>query len=92
MERIKKADAKYYTDLELALLSILGCTGNGTERQDILQGRYDQVQSMVNHILQTGNIPVPLVRVEAVTVYDNLKRLLTFDDADIKNLMEEILK
>lgn len=92
MERIKKDDAKYYTDLELALLSILGCTGNGNERKEILQGRYDQVQSMVNNILQTGNIPVPLARVEAVTVYENLKRLLTFNDEDIKNLMEEILK
>jgi hypothetical protein len=92
MKRITKNDSKYYTDLELALLSILGCTGNGTERQDILQGRYKNVQSMVNEMLQTGNIPVPLARVEAVTVYENLKRLLTFDDDDIKNLMEEILK
>lgn len=46
-----------YTDLELALMSMLGFTGNGADRQKLLGSRYDKVQGLINQILNTNTVP-----------------------------------
>lgn len=46
-----------YSDLELALMILLGCFGNGQERRDRLGSRYDAAQDIVDWILYYNKIP-----------------------------------
>lgn len=46
-----------YSDLECALMVIIGCYGNGQARRDALGSRYGAVQSIVEQILSTGKVP-----------------------------------
>lgn len=46
-----------YSDLELALMILLGCFGNGQERRDRLGARYDEAQGIVEWILRYDKIP-----------------------------------
>lgn len=46
-----------YSDLECALMVIIGCYGNGQARRDALGSRYGAVQSIVEQILNSGNVP-----------------------------------
>lgn len=45
-----------YSDLELALMVLLGYFGNGQDRKNRLGSRYDKVQSIVEQILR-GTVP-----------------------------------
>lgn len=45
-----------YSDLELALMVLLGYFGNGQDRKKRLGSRYDKVQSIVEQILR-GTVP-----------------------------------
>ena len=46
-----------YSDLEAALLVIIGAYGNGQARRNALGSRYDAVQGLVEQILNTGKVP-----------------------------------
>ncbi len=46
-----------YSDLECALMVIIGCYGNGQARRDALRSRYGAVQSIVEQILNSGKVP-----------------------------------
>lgn len=46
-----------YSDLELALMILLGCFGNGAERRDKLGSRYDAAQDIVDWILYYDKVP-----------------------------------
>lgn len=54
---MKYAAIDTYTDLELALMVLLGYFGNGAKRAQALGDRYHDVQSLVQRILNTGTIP-----------------------------------
>lgn len=45
-----------YTDLELALMVLLGYYGNGQDRKNKLGSRYSDVQAIVEQILR-GTVP-----------------------------------
>lgn len=45
-----------YSDLELALMALLGYLGNGEARKNKLGSRYNAVQGIVNQIL-AGTVP-----------------------------------
>lgn len=45
-----------YSDLELALMVLLGYFGNGQERKNRLGSRYDKAQAIVEQILR-GTVP-----------------------------------
>lgn len=46
-----------YSDLELALMILLGCYGNGSARKQALGDRYAAAQGLVQNILNTGSVP-----------------------------------
>lgn len=46
-----------YSDLECALMVIIGCYGNGQARRGALGSRYATVQSIVEQILNSGKVP-----------------------------------
>lgn len=46
-----------YTDLELALMILLGCYGNGSARRQALGSRYAAAQGLVDQMLRTGAVP-----------------------------------
>ena len=46
-----------YSDLELALMILLGCYGNGQDRRNTLGSRYDAAQGIVDWILYYDKIP-----------------------------------
>lgn len=45
-----------YSNLELALMVLLGCYGNGQARKEKLGSRYSDVQAIVEQILR-GTVP-----------------------------------
>lgn len=53
---MKITNIAQYTDLELALMVLLGYFGNGQTRKNNLGARYNTVQSMVEQILR-GTMP-----------------------------------
>ena len=46
-----------YSDLELALMILQGCYGNGAARRQALGARYNAAQGIVERILATGRVP-----------------------------------
>ena len=46
-----------YSDLELALMILQGCYGNGAARRQSLGARYNAAQGIVEQILATGRVP-----------------------------------
>lgn len=46
-----------YTDLELALMILLGCYGNGSARRQALGSRYPAAQGIVEDILAHDAVP-----------------------------------
>lgn len=57
MKIMKYGPIDSYTDLELALMVLLGYLGNGVKRRDNLGDRYATVQGIVQDILNTNRIP-----------------------------------
>lgn len=53
-----KGDLSDYTNLDLALMVLLDVFGSGYARKKALAGRYYSVQSLVNQITSSGEIPV----------------------------------
>ena len=64
-----------YTNLELALLGVLGYLGNGTKRKELLGERYTQVQPLINDICK-GIIPVPTDDMTKEEALEGLKKAL----------------
>lgn len=46
-----------YSDLDLALMILLGCYGNGDARRKALGARYPAAQGIVEEILNSDKIP-----------------------------------
>ena len=46
-----------YTDLECALMVMLGCYGNGQARREALGSRYNAVQAIVEVLVNTDRVP-----------------------------------
>lgn len=46
-----------YSDIEAALLVIIGAYGNGQARRNALGSRYGAVQGLVEQILNSGKVP-----------------------------------
>lgn len=68
-----------HTDLELALMVLLGYFGNGSERKRKLGSRYNNVQRIVNQI-GSGSMPIS-------DVYTRLNSLNKDMSAAIKNIV-----
>ena len=68
-----------HTDLELALMVLLGYFGNGSTRKTKLGSRYGNVQKLVNKI-GSGSMPVS-------DVYTRLNNLNKDMSAAIKNII-----
>jgi len=68
-----------HTDLELALMVLLGYFGNGSERKRKLGSRYNNVQRIVNQI-GSGSMPIS-------DVYTRLNGLNKDMNAAIKNIV-----
>lgn len=54
---MQKAALKTYSDLELALMVMLGYYGNGETRKKNLGDRYSAVQGIVQKIIDTDKVP-----------------------------------
>lgn len=54
---MKPGKLSTYSDLEVALMVLLGVYGNGAARKQALGSRYAAVQKTVDFIVSTSNIP-----------------------------------
>ena len=54
---MKPGKLSSYTDLEAALMVIIGCYGNGAARRQALGSRYPAVQGLVETILNNDAVP-----------------------------------
>lgn len=86
---MNKAAVSTYSDLELALMVLLGYYGNGTARKISLGNRYNQVQTLVQKIIDSGSVPAGGGTVSAEKLNSAIQA--TFNDA-IKEIKEEIIK
>lgn len=75
-----------YSDLELALMVLLGYFGNGQTRKNNLGARYTAVQSIVEQILR-GSIPAGSGNIKTATIEKAVRNV--FQDC-INDLVEEI--
>lgn len=77
-----------YSDLELALMGFLGWIGNGQDRVNLLGSRYNTVQGIINHIINTDTVPAGTPAVNK----DQIRKavLSTFNDI-INEVSEEIV-
>ena len=55
---MKIKELNTYSNLELALMVLLGYLGTGKARKEKLGNRYTSVQGLVNSILTTDTIPI----------------------------------
>ena len=76
-----------YSDLELALMVLLGYFGNGQTRKNNLGARYTAVQSIVEQILR-GSIPAGSGNIKTATIEKAVRK--AFQDC-INELTEEIV-
>ena len=85
---MKASNTESYSDLELALLVLHGCYGNGSARQKALGVRYAKVQKLVEYILSTGRVPdgsgadPEQIRKAVTSVFSNI----------IKDVSNEVIK
>ena len=86
---MNKAALSTYSDLELALMVMLGYYGNGTARKIALGNRYNQVQSLVQKIIDSGSVPAGGGTVDSAKLSSAVQKV--FNDA-IKDIEEEIIK
>lgn len=71
-----------YSDLELALMILLGCYGNGDARRKALGARYPAAQGIVETILSSNRIPdgsgadpEEIQKALLETFYDSIKEI-----------------
>ena len=76
-----------YSDLELALMVLLGYFGNGSTRKSRLGARYTAVQGIVEQILR-GAVPAGSGNITATSIEKAVRN--TFQDC-IDELTEEII-
>ena len=85
---MNKAALSTYSDLELALMVLLGYYGNGTARKIALGSRYDKVQSLVQSILDSGAVPAGGGTIDIAKLNTAINK--TFNDA-IAEVKKEII-
>lgn len=71
-----------YSDLDLALMILLGCYGNGDARRKALGARYPAAQGIVEEILNSDKIPdgsgmdsEEIQKALLETFYDSIKEI-----------------
>lgn len=75
-----------YSDLELALMVLLGYFGNGQTRKNNLGARYTAVQTIVEQILR-GSIPAGSGNIKTATIEKAVRNV--FQDC-INDIVEDI--
>lgn len=78
-----------YSDLEIALMILLGCYGNGQERKDALGSRYGTCQSIVDYILNNDEVPNGSGNLDPKKLQDAVNAV--FEDV-LKDVKEEIIE
>ena len=86
---MNKAALSTYSDLELALMVMLGYYGNGEARKIALGSRYTKVQTLVQQIINTGAVPAGGGTIDSAKLQNAIQT--TFNDA-IQELKKEISK
>lgn len=86
---MNKASLSTYSNLELALMVLLGYYGNGDARKIALGSRYNTVQALVQKIIDTGTVPAGGGTIDSAKLQKAIQS--TFNDA-ITELKEEIAK
>ncbi len=77
-----------YTDLELALMILLGCYGNGDARRRALGSRYSAAQGLVEKMLASNKVPNGAGTDPAAL---NTALSAVFDDC-IREVTEEVIE
>lgn len=77
-----------YTDLELALLVMLGQFGNGSARRSALGSRYSAVQGIVNQMI-TGYVPKGKGSIDSAKLKTVIKELRP-TESDMNEIADEI--
>ena len=85
---MQTAALKTYSDLELALMVLLGYYGNGQARVKALGDRYNAAQGIVDQILISGKIPPGSGTLTADRISKAVHSVL---NKDVDTLTEEIL-
>lgn len=78
-----------YSDLELALMILQGCYGNGAARRQALGARYNAAQGIVEKILATGRVPDGSGAADPEQISKAVSSV--FNDT-IKEITEEVIK
>lgn len=86
---MRTAPIETYSDLELALMVLLGYFGNGERRKSALGNRYGSAQGIVDEILNTNTVPAGSGSAADPEKLDEAINK-TFDDT-LKELREEII-
>ena len=85
---MQKAALKTYSNLELALMVMLGYYGNGETRKKNLGDRYNTVQGIVQNIIDKQKIPAGT----GLWNKDNIKKAVqSAFISDINEISEEII-
>lgn len=85
---MQTANLKTYSDLEIALMIMLGYFGNGQDRVKALGSRYNACQAVVEEILMTGKVPSGSGAASADQI---IKAVHSVFDKDIDKITEELL-
>ena len=85
---MQTAQLSTYSDLELALMILLGYFGNGQDRVKALGNRYNAAQAVVEEILLTKKIPSGSGAASADRI---IKAVHSVFDKDIDAITEELL-
>lgn len=85
---MNKAALSTYSDLELALMVLLGYYGNGEARRIALGSRYIKVQNLVQQIIDSGSVPAGGGSVDIAKLNTAINK--TFNDA-ITEIRKEII-
>lgn len=85
---MQKAALSTYSNLEAALMVLLGYYGNGQARVKALGSRYNEIQGLVDQILVSGAIPSGSGSVSQETIRTAVKSV--FEKA-IDEISEEIV-
>lgn len=75
-----------YSNLELALMVLLGYFGNGQDRKNKLGSRYSDVQAIVEQILR-GAVPAGSAAATKEQISDSLHRVF---DQIIEDIVKEV--
>lgn len=85
---MKPGRLETYSDLEIALMILLGVFGNGQDRKNALGSRYGSCQAIVDYILNNNEIPAGNGNADPEKLSAAIEAV--FEDT-LKELNEEIM-